>query len=326
MSSQAPAGRARSSRPHRWFVVALALGLLLAVVAPVMADASTQPGSAATAGAGVPQINWTACGLRLECARVPVPLDWRQPDGPTITLSVIRHLASHPEQRIGSLFFNPGGPGDSGVAAVANRGEALDAMTGGRFDIVGWDIRGSAGSAPVTCFADASERAAFWEDLPVPTTRAEQRRYLAKTIELAQRCGERNGELLAHISTADTARDLDHLRWLVGDRKLSYLGESFGTLIGQTYPTCSRDACVPWPWTACSIRSPPRRAPPRCWPAAWPTPTGCSASSCGCARWPARTAARWPGTVRRRLSGPRRCWRGCAIPRSRPRRPPRPGS
>jgi pimeloyl-ACP methyl ester carboxylesterase len=121
------------------------------------------------------------------------------------------------------------------VAAVANRGEALDAMTGGRFDIVGWDIRGSAGSAPVTCFADAGERAAFWEDLPVPTTRAEERRYLAKTIELAQRCGERNGELLAHISTADTARDLDHLRRLVGDRKLSYLGESFGTLIGQTY-------------------------------------------------------------------------------------------
>jgi hypothetical protein len=65
-------------------------------------------------------------------------LDWRQPDGLTITLSVIRHLASHPKQRIGSLFFNPGGPGDSGVAAVANRGEALDAMTGGRFDSGEW--------------------------------------------------------------------------------------------------------------------------------------------------------------------------------------------
>jgi pimeloyl-ACP methyl ester carboxylesterase len=69
----------------------------------------------------------------------------------------------------------------------------------------------------------------------VPSTRAEERRYLAKTIELAQRCGERNGELLAHISTADTARDLDHLRRLVGDRRLTYSGESYGTLIGQTY-------------------------------------------------------------------------------------------
>jgi len=162
--------------------------------------------------------------------------DWAHPGGPTITLSVIRHLASHPEQRIGSLFLAPSGPGDSGVAMVAERGQALDAITGGRFDVVGWDIRGGAGaSAPVTCFADATEQASFWEGLPVPTTRAEERRYLAKTIALAQRCGERNGELLAHIATADTARDLDHLRRLVGDRRLTYLGESFGTLIGQTY-------------------------------------------------------------------------------------------
>jgi pimeloyl-ACP methyl ester carboxylesterase len=149
---------------------------------------------------------------------------------------VIRRLASRPDQRIGSLFVNPGGPGDSGVGYVAERGQALDALSRGRFDIVGWDIRGGAGaSAPVTCFADAAERASFWEGLPVPTTRAEERRYLAKTIELAQRCGERNGELLAHISTADTARDLDYLRRLVGDRRLTYFGESYGTLIGQTY-------------------------------------------------------------------------------------------
>lgn len=174
------------------------------------------------------QISWAACGSRLECASGPVPLDWAHPGGPTITLSVIRHLASRPDQRIGSMFVNPGGPGDSGVAMVAERGEALDAMIGGRFDVVGWDIRGGAGgSAPVTCFADASERASFWEGLLVPT-RAEERRYLAKAIELAQRCGERNGELLAHIATADTARDLDYLRRLVGGRRLAYFGASFG--------------------------------------------------------------------------------------------------
>jgi len=173
---------------------------------------------------------------------VPVPLDWRHPGGQTITLSVLRHLASHPERRIGSLFLAPSGPGDSGVAEIATRGEAFDALTQGRFDIIGWDIRGSGGSAPVRCFADASERASFWQDLPVPTTRAEERRYLAKTIQLAQRCGERNGELLAHIATADTARDLDYLRRLVGDRKLTVFGESFGTLIGQTYANSQRPA------------------------------------------------------------------------------------
>jgi pimeloyl-ACP methyl ester carboxylesterase len=236
MPSKTPAGAVLPSRRHRGLVVVLVVWVFLAIVAPVTVEAGARPGSATLAAAGQPQVSWAACGPRLECADVPVPLDWRRPNGPRISLSVIRHLASRPERRIGSLFVNPGGPGDSGVGYVAERGEALDAMTGGRFDVVGWDLRGGAGaSAPVSCFANASERASFWEGLPVPTTRAEERRYLAKTVELAQRCGALNGELLAHISTADTARDLDHLRRLVGDRKLTYLGESFGTLIGQTY-------------------------------------------------------------------------------------------
>jgi pimeloyl-ACP methyl ester carboxylesterase len=235
MSSKTPVVGVLLSHRRRFVVVILAVWVVMALVVPVAAEAGTGRGSAA-GGAGAPQISWAACGPQLECASVPVPLDWAHPNGPAITLAVARHLASHPEQRIGSLFVNPGGPGDRGVGFVAERGQALDAMTGGRFDIVGWDLRGGAGaSAPVRCFADAGERAAFWQDLPMPTTRAEQRRYLAKTIELARRCGEQNGELLAHISTADTARDLDHLRRLVGDRRLTYFGESFGTLIGQTY-------------------------------------------------------------------------------------------
>jgi pimeloyl-ACP methyl ester carboxylesterase len=109
---------------------------------------------------------------------VPVPLDWDRPRGRTITLAVVRHLASNPSERIGSLFLNPGGPGDSRVAAVTARSEVLDALTGGRFDIVGWDPRGSGASAPVSCFADPAERAAFWQDQPVPTTRDDERRYL----------------------------------------------------------------------------------------------------------------------------------------------------
>jgi hypothetical protein len=87
---------------------------------------------------------------------VPVPLDWRHPGGQRITLSVIRHLASHPEQRIGSLFLAPSGPGDSGVAEITTRGQALDAMTEGRFDM-GWDIRGSW-AAP-RCAASLRQRA-----------------------------------------------------------------------------------------------------------------------------------------------------------------------
>ena len=214
-----------STRRPRFLLGAVVLALLGAVLAaPVPAAAAPAAG-----------IQWTPCGDRLECATVAVPLDWSRPHGPTISLAVMRHLATDPAHRIGSLLINPGGPGDSGVDEVANRGAHLDALTGGRFDVVGWDPRGSNRSAPVSCFATAADRAAFWGDVIVPTTRADERRYLAKTVALAQRCGQRNGALLEHISMADQVRDLDHLRQLVGDRKLTFFGESNGTLMGQTY-------------------------------------------------------------------------------------------
>ena len=126
---------------HRPTVRALAAGTLIAALAPVTITAHASERAAPSAAIG-----WAACGSQLECARVSVPLDWARQGGRMITLSVIRHLASHPDQRIGSLFVNPGGPGDSGVAAVIEQGGALDAITGGRFDIVGWDPRQPAAS------------------------------------------------------------------------------------------------------------------------------------------------------------------------------------
>jgi pimeloyl-ACP methyl ester carboxylesterase len=208
----------------------VAAGLAVATLAPVTPAAGSARSSASASG-----ISWTACGSRLQCASVRVPLDWAHPSGRAITLSVTRHLASDPDRRIGSLFLNPGGPGDSGMDAVTGQGEALDAITAGHFDVVGWDLRGTGRSAPVSCFADSGAREAFWHGLPIPTTRHQEQRYLAKTVAMARACGARNGDLLAHISTADTVRDLDYLRWLVGDRRLNYLGESVGTFIGQTY-------------------------------------------------------------------------------------------
>jgi pimeloyl-ACP methyl ester carboxylesterase len=215
-----------------------ALAVAVAALSVTLGGTPDAPGPRApvTARAQAPSaIAWTACGSGLECARVPVPLDWRRPGGRTISLAVIRHLAGAPAQRLGSLFFNPGGPGDSGIQAVKERGASLDALTGGRFDVISWDTRGSGGSSPVSCFATAGQRARFWQNLPVPSTRPQERRYLAKTVAYARRCGARNGQLLRHISTADTVRDLDHLRQLAGDAQLTFLGESYGTMIGQTY-------------------------------------------------------------------------------------------
>jgi pimeloyl-ACP methyl ester carboxylesterase len=181
-----------------------------------------------------PAIAWLDCGDRLQCARVSVPLDWDRPHGHKIKLAMIRRLASRPADRIGSLFVNPGGPGGS-VEKVRNDGASLDAAGGGRFDVVGWDIRGAGESAPVRCFRSEKSLARFFVHWSIPATRQDSRRYVRQTAALARRCGAVSGTLLRHISTADTARDLDYLRRLVGDGRLSYLGISGGTFIGQTY-------------------------------------------------------------------------------------------
>ena len=133
------------------------------------------------------------------------------------------------------MFINPGGPGDSGVALVRGDPAGLDAWGDGRFDVVSWDPRGSNASTPVRCFRSKRSEARFWAGAAIPTTRAASERFRRKTAALARRCGEVSGWLLPHISTADTVRDLDHLRQLVGDRKLTYVGLSYGTYLGQTY-------------------------------------------------------------------------------------------
>ncbi len=183
-------------------------------------------------------IAWGPCnpsGPRLQCARVRVPLDWDHPNGRTIHLAVIRHLASKPKRRIGTLFINPGGPGDTGVGLVSGDPEGVDAFGDGRFNVVSWDPRGTHASTRVRCFRSRRAEARFWAGASIPTTRPAAKRTVAHARALARRCGRVSGWLLPHISTADTARDLDYLRRLVGERKLTYVGLSYGTYLGQTY-------------------------------------------------------------------------------------------
>jgi pimeloyl-ACP methyl ester carboxylesterase len=118
---------------------------------------------------------------------------------------------------------------------VKSDGARLDALGRGRFDVVGWDLRGTGGSRVVRCFADERSRREFWDGLPIPTTSAQALRYLPKVLGYVSGCAARSGSLLAHVSTADDARDLDYLRRLVGDRKLTYRAVSYGTFLGQTY-------------------------------------------------------------------------------------------
>jgi pimeloyl-ACP methyl ester carboxylesterase len=215
-------------------VVGGVCGVLLVGAGGAVAAAQTTVVAHRSADA---RIAWKGCGKRLQCARVRVPLDWARPGVGTISLAVIRHRASGPGRRIGSLFLNFGGPGVPGVAMVKGASESdLDAVGGGRFDLVSWDPRGTGESTHVRCFPNTRAEARFWgRDWSTPTTTRASLRYLPKTVAFVKRCVALSGRLLAHVSTADTVRDLDYLRRLVGDRRLTYRGLSYGTFIGETY-------------------------------------------------------------------------------------------
>jgi pimeloyl-ACP methyl ester carboxylesterase len=202
--------------------------------AAVVGDAS----SAKSASPG--KIAWHSCEgnpADVDCAQVQVPLDWNHANGPEITLAVARHRASKPNERIGSMFVNFGGPGVAGVPAVLTDGANLDKLGGGRFDVVGWDPRGTGDSTHIRCFENETSMEQFWgEDWTVPSTPASELRYVPKTVAYVARCTTTTGSsLLEHTSTADTVRDLDYLRQLVGDDRITYRGLSYGTFLGQTY-------------------------------------------------------------------------------------------
>src|ERR671923_1014062 len=217
-------------------LVAAALAAGCVVVFPAgSAGAQDRPPRSSAVGAPIP---WAACdppAQDLQCARIRVPLDWDRPRGRTISLALIRNLASRPDERIGTLFINPGGPGDTGVGLLKGDPDGVDAIGGGRFDVVSWDPRGTHASTRVRCFENRRSEQRFWAGASIPTTTAEAKRTVRKVAALARRCGKVGGWLLPHISTADTARDMDHLRQLVGEEKLTYVGLSYGTYLGQTY-------------------------------------------------------------------------------------------
>ncbi|MFF3691081.1 alpha/beta hydrolase [Streptomyces sp. NPDC002187] len=213
---------------------------LAAVVA--CSTALTGPDLAAADGtptAPAPKLDWKPCvqGSPYDCATAKVPLDYRKPHGRTIELAVIKRKATGPGRRIGALFFNPGGPGGPGTIGLPQIYELFPREVRERFDIVSWDPRGVGSSTAVNCFANRKEAEAWVASRPVgaPVGDSERAAWIAAYKDLARRCQQRDPELLRHVSTADTARDLDRLRQAVGDPQLTYLGVSYGTFLGAIY-------------------------------------------------------------------------------------------
>lgn len=226
----------------------LAAGIALALsTALVLAGCAGSGVVAPSAGTGnVPaeyapfynqQLSWSGCGEALQCATAKAPIDWAAPTAATMSLSLIRHVATSSD-RLGSLFVNPGGPGGSGVAFVRDSlNYAVDKKVQANYDIIGFDPRGVGASTPVTCVSSDAEMDEWIYGLNSQPrfTSAWLAEREADSKEYATQCAQKTGELLFHVDTVSAAKDLDMLRAVVGDSVFNYLGYSYGTLLGATY-------------------------------------------------------------------------------------------
>lgn len=171
------------------------------------------------------------------CARLQVPLDYQNPDGRTAQIALLRVKATgQPGKRIGSMLLNPGGPGFSGMSyAVTVAKASADSPIAQQFDLIGFDPRGVGASTPaLDCFTDAEREA----DVTLSTLNSGVEDYTEdETRQLYRKCAERSGgeDVLAHVGTRDVARDMDVLRAVLGDDKLTFAGSSYGTRLGAVY-------------------------------------------------------------------------------------------
>lgn len=172
--------------------------------------------------------------LHFDCGRLPVPIDYGKPDGPTLRIEVLRVHYDDQPHRIGSLLVNPGGPGGSGVFLALSLAASLDTDVLQHFDIIGFDPRGVGLSTPIKCYTDAEETQALAFDADVRTA-AGLSAAKKQAATFAQSCVAKYGSNLAYYNTVDTARDTDRIRAAVGDDKLNYLGFSYGTELGAVY-------------------------------------------------------------------------------------------
>ena len=191
------------------------------------------------AAPAMPRISWSPCyqkfGPPFECGTVQVPLQYDNPGGASISIALIRLPASDPSRRIGSLFFNPGGPGGSGVDFILSAATAFPEDMRAHFDMVGFDPRGIGRSTALRCFGTPRQWGPIFTPFAFPTTPEEEATWEAADRFLVGECEQRAGTIMDHMTTANVARDLDLLRQAVGDAKLNYIGYSYGSYLGVTY-------------------------------------------------------------------------------------------
>ncbi|WP_329614013.1 alpha/beta hydrolase [Streptomyces brevispora] len=189
------------------------------------------------------RLDWNRCeapaggsapGSAWRCATVEVPLDYTKPDGTTIGIALIRKEARDKGRRLGSMLFDFGGPGGSGVSILPRAAGSYGKLNS-RYDLVGFDPRGVARSAGVRCRSDQEQEDANRKVDMTPDTAAEEAAFMKDGAAFGAGCARRSGKVLPFVGTTNAARDMDLIREVLGDRKLTYFGMSYGTELGGTY-------------------------------------------------------------------------------------------
>lgn len=185
-------------------------------------------------------IEWDPFDEEVDVATLDVPVDYNDPDGPTFELFLAKYNAIDQENRIGTLLVNPGGPGFGGSDFAFFAAQIFDQPLLERFDILGWDPRGTGESDPaIDCIDDYDP---FFNDIDsTPETHEERQHLIDVAEEFADSCATRSGEILEHVGTNNSARDMDTIRQALGEDTISYFGFSYGSELGATWATMFPD-------------------------------------------------------------------------------------
>ncbi|WP_407549275.1 alpha/beta hydrolase [Streptomyces sp. Pv4-95] len=215
--------------------------LVLTALATAPADGATGPSTAPPAPVPHP-ITFGRCApvehlpATVECGKVTVPLDYARPNGKKIDLTVSRIRATAPKERQGALVFNPGGPGASSMEFPLYGALPKWRKTARAYDFVGYAPRGVGRSAPLSCQNPQEYTKSPTESQKYPTDEFKRQKQ-AQAKAYAQGCARNAGADLPFYNSVNNARDLDMVRAALGEKKLTYMGASYGTYFGAVYAT-----------------------------------------------------------------------------------------
>ena len=213
----------------------VALGIVITFLLFFVASARSHAASAITLENYRSQtINWQPCSDGFQCGSFTVPVDYAHITADHFTLKIIKRPATKKSARLGSLIVNPGGPGASAIEYAAAATLIVSKNIYDRYDIVGFDERGVGQSDPIRCLSDKAEDALLSGDGTINSP-AELKSLIANAKNFANTCAKVAGKKLGHYSTLESARDMDLLRSILGEKKLNFLGKSYGTFLGTIY-------------------------------------------------------------------------------------------